>query len=232
MLRRDAMQDVMCEDHLLEIGLSIRYFRTSIYRRVAALIAHPAREDEMITTGDLKKGVSIEMDGNLFTIVDWQHIKMGRGGAIVRIKLRNLRTGSTIERTFDAGSRFQRAYLDRHTVQYSYNDGDTYYFMDQGTYEMVQLSSEQLGDAKNYLLDGMQLDVVYYNDEPINVELPITVDLAVTYTEPGFKGDTATGGTKPATVETGLVVQVPLFVTTGDKIRVKTDTNTYVERVV
>ncbi len=186
----------------------------------------------MITTGDLKKGVSIEMDGNLFTIVDWQHIKMGRGGAIVRIKLRNLRTGSTIERTFDAGSRFQRAYLDRHTVQYSYNDGDAYYFMDQGTYEMVQLSSEQLGDAKNYLLDGMQLDVVYYNDEPINVELPITVDLAVTYTEPGFKGDTATGGTKPATVETGLVVQVPLFVSTGDKIRVKTDTNTYVERVV
>ncbi len=186
----------------------------------------------MITTGDLKKGVSIEMDGNLFTIVEWQHIKMGRGGAIVRIKLRNLRTGSTIERTFDAGSRFQRAYLDRHTVQYSYNDGDTYYFMDQGTYEMVQLSIEQLGDAKNYLLDGMQLDVVYYNDEPINVELPITVDLAVTYTEPGFKGDTATGGTKPATVETGLVVQVPLFVTTGDKIRVKTDTNTYVERVV
>lgn len=186
----------------------------------------------MITTGDLKKGVSIEMDGNLFTIVEWQHIKMGRGGAIVRIKLRNLRTGSIIERTFDAGSRFQRAYLDRHTVQYSYNDGDLYYFMDQDTYEMVQLSSEQLGDAKNYLLDGMQLDVVYYNDEPINVELPITVDLTVTYTEPGFKGDTATGGTKPATVETGLVVQVPLFVSTGDKIRIKTDTNTYVERVV
>lgn len=222
----------MRDGHQIEIGRAIHYFKTNIYRRIAALIAHPAREDEMITTGDLKKGVSIEMDGNLFTIVEWQHIKMGRGGAIVRIKLRNLRTGSTIERTFDAGSRFQRAYLDRHTVQYSYNDGDIYYFMDQGTYEMVQLSSEQLGDAKNYLLDGMQLDVVYYNDEPINVELPITVDLVVTYTEPGFKGDTATGGTKPATVETGLVVQVPLFVSTGDKIRIKTDTNTYVERVV
>jgi elongation factor P len=195
-------------------------------------MARTAREDDMITTGDLKKGVSIEMDGNLFTIVEWQHIKMGRGGAIVRIKLRNLRSGSIIERTFDAGSRFQRAYLDRHTVQYSYSDGDLYYFMDQDTYEMVQLSSEQLGDAKNYLLDGMELDVVYYNDEPINVELPITVDLEVTYTEPGFKGDTATGGTKPATLETGLVVQVPLFVSTGDKIRVKTDTDTYVERVV
>ncbi len=185
----------------------------------------------MISTGDLKKGVSIEMDGNLFTIVDWSHIKMGRGGAIVRIKLRNLRSGSIIERTFDAGTRFQRAYLDRHTVQYSYNDGDAFYFMDQDTYEMVQLSLEQLGETKDYLLDGMQLDVVYYNDEAINVELPITVDLTVTYTEPGFKGDTATGGTKPATLETGLVVQVPLFVNTGDKIRVKTDTGTYVERV-
>jgi elongation factor P len=185
----------------------------------------------MISTGDLKKGVSIEMDGQLFTIVEWQHIKMGRGGAIVRIKLRNLRSGAIIDRTFDAGERFQRAYLDRHKVQYSYNDGDTYYFMDNETYEMTQISATQLGDAKDYLLDGMTLEVVYYNDEPISVDLPITVDLVVTYTEPGFKGDTATGGTKPATVETGLTVQVPLFVTTGDKIRVKTDTGTYVERV-
>jgi len=186
----------------------------------------------MISTGDLKKGISIEMDGQLFTIVEWQHIKMGRGGAIVRIKLRNLRSGSIIDRTFDAGERFQRAYLDRHTVQYSYADGDIYYFMDNETYEMIQLTEKQLGDAKNYLLDGMQLEVAYYNDEPISVDLPITVDLTVTYTEPGFKGDTATGGTKPATVETGLTVQVPLFVSTGDKIRVKTDTGTYVERVV
>ncbi len=185
----------------------------------------------MISTGDLKKGVSIEMDGQLFTIMDWQHIKMGRGGAIVRIKLKNLRSGAIIERTFDAGERFQRAYLDRHTVQYSYNDGDMYYFMDNETYEMTQLTAAQLGDAKNYLLDGMQLEFVYYKEEPISVELPITVDLNVTYTEPGFKGDTATGGTKPATLETGLTVQVPLFVSTGDKIRVKTDAGTYVERV-
>ncbi len=185
----------------------------------------------MISTGDLKKGVSIEMDGQLYTIADWQHIKMGRGGAIVRIKLRNLRTGAIFEKTFDAGERFQRAYLDRHTVQYSYKDGDLYYFMDNDTYEMVQFTEQQLGDAKNYLLEGMQLEVAYYNDEPISVDLPITVDLTVTYTEPGFKGDTATGGTKPATLETGLVVQVPLFVATGDKIRVKTDTGTYVERV-
>jgi elongation factor P len=185
----------------------------------------------MISTGDLRKGISIELDGQLYTIVDWQHIKMGRGGAIVRLKLRNLRSGSIIDRTFDAGERFPRAYLERRRVQYSYNDGESYFFMDNESYEMVQLTAEQLGDARNYLLDGMQLEVLYYKDEPISVELPITVDLVVTYTEPGFKGDTATGGTKPATLETGLTVQVPLFVSTGDKIRVKTDTGTYVERV-
>lgn len=185
----------------------------------------------MISTGDLKKGISMEMDGQLFTIVDWQHIKMGRGGAIVRIKLRNLRTGSLIEKTFDAGERFQRAYLEHRPVQYSYNDGDTYYFMDNESFETIPLTSSQLGDATSYLLDGMQLEIVTYKDEPISVDLPVTVDLEVTYTEPGFKGDTATGGTKPATLETGKVVQVPLFVTTGEKIRVKTDTGTYVERV-
>lgn len=185
----------------------------------------------MISTGDLKKGISLELEGQLYTIVDWSHIKMGRGGAIVRIKLRNLRSGSLIERTFDAGERFQRAFLERRPVQYSYNDGDTYYFMDNETYETFPLTTEQLGEAKDYLLDGMQLEIVSYNEEPLSVELPVTVDLVVTYTEPGFKGDTATGGTKPATLETGKVVQVPLFVTTGDKIRVKTDTGTYVERV-
>jgi elongation factor P len=185
----------------------------------------------MISTGDLKKGITIELDGQLFTIVDWQHIKMGRGGAIVRTKLRNIRSGSLTERTFDAGERFPRAFLERRPVQYSYNDGDTYYFMDNESYETVALTGEQLGDAKSYLLDGMQLEIVSYNDEPLSVELPGTVELEVTYTEPGFKGDTATGGTKPATLETGLVVQVPLFVTTGEKIRVKTDTGTYVERV-
>jgi elongation factor P len=185
----------------------------------------------MISTGDLKKGISLELDGQLFTIVDWQHIKMGRGGAIVRVKLRNLRTGALFEKTFDAGEKFQRAYLDHRPVQYSYNDGDTYYFMDNETYETFPLTSEQLGDAKSYLLDGMQLEIVSYKDEPISVDLPVTVDLEVTYTEPGYKGDTATGGTKPATVQTGLVVQVPLFISTGDKIRVKTDSGTYVERV-
>jgi elongation factor P len=187
--------------------------------------------DSMISTGDLKKGISLELDGQLFTIVDWQHIKMGRGGAIVRVKLRNLRTGANFERTYDAGERFQRAFLEHKPVQYSYNDGDTYYFMDNETFETIPLTGEQLGSAKNFLLDGMQIEIVTYNDEALSVDLPPSVDLEVTYTEPGFKGDTATGGTKPATVETGLIVQVPLFVTTGDKIRVKTDTGAYVERV-
>jgi elongation factor P len=185
----------------------------------------------MISTGDLRKGISVELDGQLCTILEWQHIKMGRGGAIVRIKFKNLRTGAIFDRTYDAGDRFPRAYLERRTVQYSYNDGESYHFLDEETYEMIQLSELLLGDAKNYLLDGIKLEVLYYKDEPISVELPVTVDLTVTYTEPGFKGDTATGGTKPATLETGLVVQVPLFVTTGEKIRVKTDTGTYVERV-
>jgi len=193
--------------------------------------ARGAREDSVISTGDLKKGISLEIEGQLLQIVDWQHIKMGRGGAIVRIKFRNLRTGANIDRTFDAGERFQRAFLERRPVQYSYNDGDAYYFMDNETYETVQLTGEQLGGGKDYLQDGMQLEIVTYNDEPISVELPVTVDLVVTYTEPGFKGDTATGGTKPATLETGKVVQVPLFVSTGDKIRVKTETGAYVERV-
>jgi elongation factor P len=185
----------------------------------------------MISTGDLRKGLTIELDGQLFTIIDWQHIKMGRGGAIVRMKLRNLRNGSTIERTFDASERFRRVYLDRRTVQYQYNDGDQYYFMDTQTFDQIMLTADQLGDARGYLTDGLTLDLIEYEGKPLSVELPVTVDLKVTYTEPGFKGDTATGGSKPATLETGIVVQVPLFVNTGDVIRVRTDTGTYVERV-
>jgi elongation factor P len=185
----------------------------------------------MISLGDLKKGMTLEIDGQLMSVVDFQHSKMAQRRAIVRMTLRNVKTGAVLERTFDSGERFQRAFLEPRPVQYSYNDGDTYYFMDTESYETFPLTVEQLGDAKDYLIDGMQLQVVMYDDKPISVDLPMTVDLVVTYTEPGFKGDTATGGSKPATLETGKVVQVPLFVTTGDKIRVKTDTGAYVERV-
>lgn len=184
----------------------------------------------MISTGDLKKGVTIEFEGQLCSVLDWQHVKMGRGGAIVRMKLRNLRTGATIDRTCDAGEKFKRLYLDRTTVIYQYKDGDQYHFMDTSTYEDVVLTEEQLGDAKNYLIDNLELDLITFEGKPISVEPPEKVVLLVTYTEPGFKGDTATGGTKPATTETGLVVQVPLFVANGDSIRVNTTTGAYVER--
>lgn len=184
----------------------------------------------MISTGDLKKGVTIEFEGQLCSILEWQHVKMGRGGAIVRLKLRNLRSGSTIDRTCDAGDKFPRVYLDRSTVTYQYQDGEQYHFMDTSTYDDVVLTEAQLGDAKHYLIDNLELDLITYEDEPISVEPPEKVVLRVTYAEPGFKGDTATGGTKPATTETGLVVQVPLFVSTDDLIRVNTTTGSYVER--
>jgi elongation factor P len=185
----------------------------------------------MISVGDLKRGVTIDLDGQLMSILEWQHIKIGRGGAIVRVKLRNLRTGAIIERTFDAGEKFPRVELDERTVQFQYQDGDLYYFMDTETFEQIPLTSKQLGDNRYYLIDGLTFELVSYQDEPLSVEPPVTVDLRVTYTEPGYKGDTATGGTKRAELETGLTVQVPLFVNTGDVIRVKTDTATYIERV-
>jgi elongation factor P len=184
----------------------------------------------MISTSDLKKGLTIEAEGQLCNILDWQHVKIGRGGAIVRMKLRNLRTGATFDRTYDAGDKFKRIYLDRINVTYQYNDGDQYHFMDTSTYDDVVLTEAQLGDAKNYLTDNLELDIIRYNDEPLSVELPEKVVLRVTYTEPGFKGDTATGGTKPATTETGLVVQVPLFITNDELIRINTTTGAYVER--
>ncbi len=185
----------------------------------------------MISTGDLKRGLTIEFEGLPCSIIEWQHVKIGRGGAIVRMKLRNLRSGATFDRTCDAGDKFKRLELDRSTVTYQYQEGDQYHFMDTSTFEDIVLTEKQLGEAKDYLIDNLELDIVRYNDEPISVDLPEKLVLRITYTEPGFKGDTATGGTKPATTETGLVVQVPLFLTTGDLIRVNTTTGAYVERV-
>jgi len=184
----------------------------------------------MVSTGDLKKGLTIEFEGQLCTILDWQHIKIGRGGAIVRLKVRNLRTGAIFERTCDAGDKFKRIYLDRINVTYQYLDGDQYHFMDTSTYDDVVLTETQLGDAKNYLIDNLELDIISYEGEPLSVDLPEKLVLRVTYTEPGYKGDTATGGNKPATTETGLVVQVPLFISIDDMIRVNTTTGSYVER--
>ncbi|MBI3973493.1 MAG: elongation factor P [Chloroflexi bacterium] len=185
----------------------------------------------MINVGELRRGVAIELDGRIYSVIDFQHIKMGRGGAQARLKLRDLRTGAIFDRTFPASEKFARIRVERHPVQYLYTDGDLYHFMDQQTYEQRSVSRELLGDAVNYLKDGMQLELEYYGEEPIGVELPLNVELRVEHTEPGFRGDTATGGTKPARLETGLVVNVPLFVNTGDIIRVDTRDGSYIERV-
>lgn len=185
----------------------------------------------MINVGELRKGINIELDGQLVGVVEYEHIKMGRGGAVARLKLRNLRTGAIYERTFPASEKFRRAYLERRKVQYLYRDEHLYHFMDTETFEQVTLTAEQLGDDVLYLKENTVVDLLTYDEEAISIELPVTVELAVTETEPGFKGDTATGGTKPAVLETGLRVNVPLFVNEGDAVRVDTRTGEYVERV-
>jgi elongation factor P len=185
----------------------------------------------MISTGELKKGVVIELEGDLWQILDYHHIKMGRGSAQVRIKFRNVRKQSIVEKTFQAGEKFPRATMERRTAQFLFSEGDDYTFMDTETYDQFVITAAQLGDAKDYIKDGLQLDRVSYEGETLGVELPINLDLTVTETDPGFAGDTATGTRKPATLETGLVVQVPLFVSVGDVIRVDTRTGEYQTRV-
>jgi elongation factor P len=185
----------------------------------------------MISTGELRKGVALELDGALWQILDYHHIKMGRGSAQVRITLRNIKRGQTVERSFQAGTKWPRASMEKRPVQFMYRDGDDYHFMDSDTYDQFHLTAEQLGEAAQYMMDGMTLDRTSYQGETIGVELPVTVDLKVVDTEPGFAGDTQTGARKPATTETGLVVQVPIFVETGDTIRVDTRTGDYQTRV-
>ncbi len=185
----------------------------------------------MITVGELRRGVGIELDGKIYSIVEYQHIKMGRGGAQVRLKLRDLRSGAIFDRTFPASEKFARIRIERRPVQFTYAEGDLYHFMDQETFDERTVPRQVLGDAVGYLKDGMELELNCYGEEPIGVELPMNIEVRVTQTDPGFRGDTATGGTKPATTETGKVVQVPLFVNTGDVIRVDTRDGSYIERV-
>ena len=185
----------------------------------------------MVSTSDLRKGIAIELDGELWQILDYHHIKMGRGSAQVRIKQRNIKRGQTVERTFQAGDKWPRAYLDKRQVQFLYRDGDDFHFMDTDSYDQFILNATQLDDVVMYLKDGMLLDRTSYEGETIGVELPITIDLLVTDTEPGFAGDTQSGARKPATTETGLVVQVPIFVEEGDTIRVDSRTGEYQTRV-
>ena len=185
----------------------------------------------MISTSDLKRGAMMDLDGQIVQVLSYEHQKIGRGSAQVRIKVKNIRTGAIFDTTAQAGSKWPRIRLDQRNVQYLYGEGDLFYVMDKETYEQFPLSRAQLGDAVNYLKEGMELEVLMYEGEPVGVDMPLNVVLEVTATEPGFRGDTAAGGTKPATLETGLTIQVPLFVNTGDRIRVDTRDGSYIERV-
>jgi elongation factor P len=184
----------------------------------------------VISTSDLKRGAMMELDGQIVQILSYEHQKIGRGSAQVRLKVKNIRTGAIFDTTAQAGSKWPRIRLEQRDVQYLYSEGDLHYMMDKDSYEQFPLSGAQLGDAVQYLKDGMELEVLMYEGEPVGVDMPLNVVLEVTATDPGFKGDTATGGNKPATLETGKVIQVPLFVNTGDRIRVDTRDGSYIER--
>ncbi|HAW59851.1 MAG TPA: elongation factor P [Actinobacteria bacterium] len=185
----------------------------------------------MITTNQFKIGMTIDLEGSLFNILDFQHVKPGKGQAFVRTKLKNLKTGAVLDRTFRAGEKVELARLDHRKMQHLYSDGSHYVFMDSETYEQLSLDHEQLGDSVNYLKEGMLVEILMYEGKAIGVETPIFVELEVVSTPPGIKGDTATAGTKPATLETGVVVQVPLFVEVKDVIRVDTRTGEYITRM-
>jgi elongation factor P len=185
----------------------------------------------MISTTEFRNGEAIVMDGQLWTIVEFQHVKPGKGGAFVRTKLRRLKDGSVIERTFRAGEKFQEAYIEKHTLQYLYRSGETLHLMDTQSYEQVQVSPNLLGSAVGFLKENMELEGQFHDGQMIGLQPPMFVDVRVASTEPGVRGDTSKGGMKPATLETGATIQVPLFVETGDAIRVDTRTGSYVSRI-
>jgi len=185
----------------------------------------------MIDVNDLRKGVIFELDGALYRVTDYAHHKPGRGNAIIRIKARNIRTGSNIERTFQSGDRVQDISLDFHNCAYLYSDGEFYYFMDNDTFEQRALTSDTVGENAGYLKDGLVVKLTFYNDEPLDIELPLTIELEVVEAEMAIRGDTATGVTKKVKCETGLEVRCPDFVKVGDTIRVDTRSGEYVTRV-
>ncbi len=185
----------------------------------------------MISTNEFKTGMAIEMDGQLWTIVTYQHVKPGKGGAFVRTKLRRLRDSSVVERTFRVGEKFQEAFIEKRALQYLYRGADTFHVMDTSTYEQIQLPAVAVGDAAGYLRENMELEGHFHNGQLIEVRPPMFVDVLVASTEPGVRGDTAKGGMKAAQLETGATIQVPLFVETGDRVRVDTRTGSYVSRV-
>ena len=184
----------------------------------------------MISVNDFKTGLTIEVDGGIWRVLDFQHVKPGKGAAFVRSKLKNLRTGNVQEKTFRAGEKVEKAQIDNRKMQYLYASGDTHVFMDMDNYEQVELQASQIEHELNFLQENMEVHLIMFQGETLGVELPNTVELEVIDTEPGIKGDTASGGSKPATLETGLVVQVPFFVNEGDKLVINTTDGSYVSR--
>lgn len=185
----------------------------------------------MISSNDFRNGVTIVIEGQLWTVIEFLHVKPGKGSAFVRTRLKNVRSGATVERTFRAGEKLERATVDNREMQMLYNDSDGYHFMDAESFENMTLDRALIGDPADFLKDGMKIDVQLHDGTPIGVNLPAHVELRVEETDPGFKGDTATGSTKPAKLETGATVQVPLFVNPGDNIRIDTRDRRYIGRV-
>ncbi len=184
----------------------------------------------MVSAGDFRNGMTVEIEGNVFQIIEFQHVKPGKGAAFVRTKMRNIISGGVIEKSFRPTERFENAHIDRVDMQYLYNDGEFYNFMDVNTFEQIALTDEQVGDALKFVKENEMVKICSYKGNVFSIEPPLFVELVITDTEPGFKGDTATGATKPATVETGAVVYVPLFVNQDDKIRIDTRTGEYMAR--
>jgi len=185
----------------------------------------------LISTAEFRNGAKIEIDGEPFVIIEFQHVKPGKGGAFVRTKLKSLRTGNVMDRTYRSGEKLETPNLEERNMQYLYSSGDDFFFMDNESYEQLSLTAAQLGDGKKWLKENMVIQVLYHNDNPIGVEVPLFVELKVVQADPGVKGDTASGGTKPATLETGAVVKVPLYLEEGEVIKVDTRTGEYIERV-
>ena len=184
-----------------------------------------------ISTNDLKNGITLELDNGLFTVVEFQHVKPGKGGAFVRTKLRNLRNGNLLEKTFNAGIKVEQAILEKRDMQFLYKDGSDFVFMDQESYDQSHVSPAALGEAADYLIESAVAIIATYQGDIVSVEIPASVELVIAETEPGVQGDRVSGATKPATLETGKVIKVPLFVNTGDKVNVDTRTGDYITRV-
>lgn len=185
----------------------------------------------MISVNDFKTGITVEIDGDLYQVLEFLHVKPGKGAAFVRTKIRNIRTGNVLEKTFRGGEKIKRAHIEHRHVQFTYIDGEMYHFMDMESYEDIAIEKDLIGDDVKWLKDGMECEVSFHEDVAIGIEVPNFVELVVTETEPGFKGDTATGATKPATLETGAVVNVPLFVEIGTKLQIDTRTGEYLRRL-